>query len=477
MYNLYLFEKQKNEEKQKQCESERQKNYEKRHKKQLIQLTSNYKKRIENFLYEMASHPVIINEPIHDKTKSTKSSLSKNFSFKTFQTDKQRVEAYLKEHYYENEYYNSKQKILKTSKSQICYNTLYQPSMRFKPRNDIERICDCLTANYGKISKEFITKQLNKVSPKAMLVEPKKIENRKSFKEEKEAINVLKSKKDNSHIVKAMTKNYHTKTFFNAASQFMINSNDYDETKEFDLDEMGDRVKSTSATKESLTKSFINFKGMDKTKRRHRYKRRRIQSEIEHLDFNGTEEDEIFDNKERYNSPSLKRIFKLKLPQNPYLEMRNISQKEIGDEKTMNYLKKLSLSPNLVSIDTASSVRTKKRGNVDYTSLKQKYNVEMYNKKDLKLNINPIAYCENSQIFRGGDSEHILIDNELFNKSDLKKISQKVLKKCRFINDKYDKTESTNWSNKGKTMITNGLTVSEFLSRYSLPQIKQNLSS
>ena len=101
MYNLYLFEKQKNEEKQKQCESERQKNHEKRHKKQLIQLTSNYKKRIENFLYEMASHPVIINEPIHDKTKSSKSSLSKNFSFKTFQTDKQRVEAYLKEHYYE----------------------------------------------------------------------------------------------------------------------------------------------------------------------------------------------------------------------------------------------------------------------------------------------------------------------------------------------------------------------------------------
>lgn len=476
MYNLYLFEKQKNEEKQKQYESEKQKKHEKRHQKQLMQLTSNYTKRIENFLYKMASHPVIINEPVHNKTKPTKRFLSKNFSFKNFQTDRQRVEAYLKEHNYENEYYNSKQKSLKTSKSQNCYNTLYQPSMRFKPRNDIERICDSLTANYGKISKEFITKQLNKVSPKPVLLETEKFENMKNFKKEDEVINILKHKKDNSQIVKAMTKNYHMKTFFNAASQFMINSNDYDEIKEFDIDEMSDRVKSTSATKENLTKSFINFKGTGKKKIKNFDKKRRIQNEIENLDFNETEKDEMFYKKDLYNSPSLKRVFKQKLLENPYLKIKNSSEKETGDEKTMNYLKELSLSPNLVSINKVSPIRKKKRDNIDYTSLKQKYSIEMYNKKNLKLNINPIVYCENSQIFRGGDNDHILIDNELFNKNDLKRITQKVLKKCRFINDKYDKTESTS-PNKGKTMITNGLTVREFLSRYSLPQIKHNLST
>ena len=466
MYNIYSYEKRKKEEKERKLNEAKTKRQENKHKKDLDELTTKYKRRIENFLYEMATHPVVLNDPDF-KSKQKRKNLTQNFSFKSFQTDKERLANYLKEHQYENDYYNSKQKKLTTSKSQINYNIIYQPTMRFKPRNDIERIYDSIYANGGKVNNELFVKQLQKVSPKALAVQ-KSNENRRSIidQEKKENINIQKEKKQNSHIVKAITKNYHFKTFFNAASQFLINNSENNEIKQFedDLDS-----KTNKEHRESIIKSFIKLSSVPKKKTK--CKTMRIQNEIEHLDFNDNDDDIRIN-----NSSSVKTIFS-NLPQNPFKRFKKIKT-EKSDDNIMNYLRSISRSPLLGYSDIENTMvktqRNTRRKNVDYTSLQKDFEKEISTKsKKMKLNINPIVYYENPNA-RLNDNDHIIIDNELYDKSDLKHLSKKILTKCKFLNEKYEQDEDVHLSGKGKTMITNGLTVNEFLSKYSLPQIKQN---
>ena len=468
MYNIYSYEKRKKEEKERKLNEAKTKRQEKKHKKDLDELTTKYKRRIENFLYEMATHPVVLNDPDF-KTKQKRKNLTQNFSFKSFQTDKERLANYLKEHQYENDYYNSKQKKLTTSKSQINYNTIYQPTMRFKPRNDIERIYDSIYANGGKVNNELFVKQLQKVSPKALAVQ-KSNENRRTIidQEKKENINIQKEKKQNSHIVKAITKNYHFKTFFNAASQFLINNSENNEIKQFE-DDFDCNSKTNKEHRESIIKSFIKLSSVPKKKTK--CKTMRIQNEIEHINFNDNDDDIKFN-----NSSSVKTIF-ANLPQNPFKTFKKIKT-EKSDDNIMNYLRSISRSPLLGYSDNENTMvktqRNTRRKNVDYTSLQKDFEKEISTKtKKMKLNINPIIYYENPNA-RLNDNDHIVIDNELYDKSDLKQLSKKILTKCKFLNEKYEPNEDLHISGKGKTMITNGLTVNEFLQKYSLPQIKQN---
>lgn len=468
MYNIYSYEKRKKEEKERKLNEAKTKRQEKKHKKDLDELTTKYKRRIENFLYEMATHPVVLNDPDF-KSKQKRKNLTQNFSFKSFQTDKERLANYLKEHQYENDYYNSKQKKLTTSKSQINYNTIYQPTMRFKPRNDIERIYDSIYANGGKVNNELFVKQLQKVSPKALAVQ-KSNENRRTIidQEKKENINIQKEKKQNSHIVKAITKNYHFKTFFNAASQFLINNSENNEIKQFE-DDFDCNSKTNKEHRESIIKSFIKLSSLPKKKTK--CKTMRIQNEIEHINFNDNDDDIKFN-----NSSSVKTIF-ANLPQNPFKTLKKIKT-EKSDDNIMNYLRSISRSPLLGYSDNENTMvktqRNTRRKNVDYTSLQKDFEKEISTKtKKMKLNINPIIYYENPNA-RLNDNDHIVIDNELYDKSDLKQLSKKILTKCKFLNEKYEPDEDLHISGKGKTMITNGLTVNEFLQKYSLPQIKQN---
>lgn len=468
MYNIYSYEKRKKEEKERKLNEAKTKRQEKKHKKDLDELTTKYKRRIENFLYEMATHPVVLNDPDF-KSKQKRKNLTQNFSFKSFQTDKERLANYLKEHQYENDYYNSKQKKLTTSKSQINYNTIYQPTMRFKPRNDIERIYDSIYANGGKVNNELFVKQLQKVSPKALAVQ-KSNENRRTIidQEKKENINIQKEKKQNSHIVKAITKNYHFKTFFNAASQFLINNSENNEIKQFE-DDFDCNSKTNKEHRESIIKSFIKLSSLPKKKTK--CKTMRIQNEIEHINFNDNDDDIKFN-----NSSSVKTIF-ANLPQNPFKTLKKIKT-EKSDDNIMNYLRSISRSPLLGYSDNENTMvktqRNTRRKNVDYTSLQKDFEKEISTKtKKMKLNINPIIYYENPNA-RLNDNDHIVIDNELYDKSDLKQLSKKILTKCKFLNEKYEPDEDLHISGKGKTMITNGLTVNEFLQKYSLPQIKKN---
>jgi len=60
-----------------------------------------------------------------------------------------------------------------------------------------------------------------------------------------------------------------------------------------------------------------------------------------------------------------------------------------------------------------------------------------------------------------------MIDKELFDKSRVDLIANKILKTCNYFHLRSKNTNSVG-SKKGKTMITNGLTVEDFLKKHKL---------
>ena len=75
------------------------------------------------------------------------------------------------------------------------------------------------------------------------------------------------------------------------------------------------------------------------------------------------------------------------------------------------------------------------------------------------------------------DDKYIIINNNIYNKSnkkDMNNLGKIALKKCHFINTKYDDNEKNNLKKgEGKLMITNGLSLNNFLDKYSLPNFRK----
>ena len=112
-------------------------------------LLTNYENRITNFVLKMAHAPIIIKKN-SDKylttreeflAKTSKNILDKKgFTFKSYKTDKERVNEIVK-------HKNDLEKIIpkKKTKSKISQQiTMIQPSMRFTARTDLERVLDVL---------------------------------------------------------------------------------------------------------------------------------------------------------------------------------------------------------------------------------------------------------------------------------------------------------------------------------------------
>jgi len=70
--------------------------------------------------------------------------------------------------------------------------------------------------------------------------------------------------------------------------------------------------------------------------------------------------------------------------------------------------------------------------------------------------------------FKKINDEKIQIDNEIFFKNDIDLISKKVLIRCNFIHPKSKNNNKELRIGDGKLMMTNGLSVSEFVQRYHL---------
>ena len=66
--------------------------------------------------------------------------------------------------------------------------------------------------------------------------------------------------------------------------------------------------------------------------------------------------------------------------------------------------------------------------------------------------------------------EKIYFDGEMFYKSQVDKISKKVLEKCNFISKKSNNNNKKLKAGTGKLMFTNGMSLDDFSTKYKLPK-------
>ena len=169
MYNLYTYEKNNSLKAKEKSEEEKSKKIKLKRKLIISKLSTNYDKRMNNFILNLCSHPIFIKD-YTSKNKNLKLNSPKkykNFSFGGFMTDKNRInllnkEKELSKKYEENIIEEKNKRIYKEKKFQVN-KILIQPRMRFKPRNELERIIevlDLLGKNKGDKKVKKILEQL-----------------------------------------------------------------------------------------------------------------------------------------------------------------------------------------------------------------------------------------------------------------------------------------------------------------------------
>ena len=148
MYNLYIYEKNQSLKDKNKNEEEKSKKIKLKRKAELSKLSSNYDKRMNDFIFNLCYHPIFIKDYTTDKNNNqlNRNQKHKNFSFGGFMTDKNRINLINQEKELNKKYEEktleekNKKKKNKTEKQKI----FIQPRMRFKPRNELERIIEVM---------------------------------------------------------------------------------------------------------------------------------------------------------------------------------------------------------------------------------------------------------------------------------------------------------------------------------------------
>jgi len=113
--------------------------------------------------YAMPSLNTTRQDYINDKNR--KYGGSSKFSFRKYKTDKERLEDLLRvkaENQKHVDFLKEKENV--NQENPKNYYSIVQPTMRYKPRTDIERIyCTVNEYSYGKISKDIVNDQLSKL--------------------------------------------------------------------------------------------------------------------------------------------------------------------------------------------------------------------------------------------------------------------------------------------------------------------------
>ena len=184
MYNLYIYEKNISDREKKKLEEEKNEKLKNKRKKEIDKLTSNYDKRMNNFIISLCHHPIYLkdltnkstSQLIIDEEKSAEKKILmkkkyKNFSFGGFITDKKRVELLNEEkeinkNYEEKIVMNKLKQEAKNEKKRKKDKIILQPRMRFKHRNELERIADVMNLlgeNKNKKKIKNLLDQLKKI--------------------------------------------------------------------------------------------------------------------------------------------------------------------------------------------------------------------------------------------------------------------------------------------------------------------------
>ena len=329
-------------------------------------------------------------------------------------------------------------------------NTIFQPTMRYKPRTDLERVYDILNGyNYNQASRDIIERQLKSINlydykknsineggkeesrilkrprflSKSLQRKTKKRKNVNSlykmnhvyYNPDKSSYKPWQRREDLNTEAYGFLSSYHYKTHFKAAEE--IAESDY---------------KSNNKGNNNLNSVFLLPNLLPKY-----YKPRSIKTEN-----NMEEREDPFkfgeDNSSSENSEDYEDFDK---NYNPIIH----KPKTVGDPKTMEILTKIAFR------------QKKGTGQMDFKNEQEEQKIVRKIKKTGNKN-----YTEDN---------NVIINNKLYYKNtQFDQISHKILEMCNIYSPKSKFNNTVHKSKGGKTMITKGMTVGEFEKKYNIQE-------
>ena len=329
-------------------------------------------------------------------------------------------------------------------------NTIFQPTMRYKPRTDLERVYDILNGyNYNQASRDIIERQLKSINlydykknsineggkeesrilkrprflSKSLQRKTKKRKNVNSlykmnhvyYNPDKSSYKPWQRREDLNTEAYGFLSSYHYKTHFKAAEE--IAESDY---------------KTNNKGNNNLNSVFLLPNLLPKY-----YKPRSIKTEN-----NMEEREDPFkfgeDNSSSENSEDYEDFDK---NYNPIIH----KPKTVGDPKTMAILTKIAFR------------QKKGTGQMDFKNEQEEQKIVRKIKKTGNKN-----YTEDN---------NVIINNKLYYKNtQFDQISHKILEMCNIYSPKSKFNNTVHKSKGGKTMITKGMTVGEFEKKYKIQE-------
>ena len=329
-------------------------------------------------------------------------------------------------------------------------NTIFQPTMRYKPRTDLERVYDILNGyNYNQASRDIIERQLKSINlydykknsineggkeesrilkrprflSKSLQRKTKKRKNVNSlykmnhvyYNPDKSSYKPWQRREDLNTEAYGFLSSYHYKTHFKAAEE--IAESDY---------------KTNNKGNNNLNSVFLLPNLLPKY-----YKPRSIKTEN-----NMEEREDPFkfgeDNSSSENSEDYEDFDK---NYNPIIN----KPKTVGDPKTMEILTKIAFR------------QKKGTGQMDFKNEQEEQKIVRKIKKTGNKN-----YTEDN---------NVIINNKLYYKNtQFDQISHKILEMCNIYSPKSKFNNTVHKSKGGKTMITKGMTVGEFEKKYNIQE-------
>jgi len=329
-------------------------------------------------------------------------------------------------------------------------NTISQPTMRYKPRTDLERVYDVLNGyNYDQASRDIIERQLKSINlydykknslneggkeesrilkrprflSKSLQRKTKKRKNVNSlykmnhvyYNPDKSSYKPWQRREDLNTEAYGFLSSYHYKTHFKAAEE--IAESDY---------------KTNNKGNNNLNSVFLLPNLLPKY-----YKPRSIKTEN-----NMEEKEDPFKFGEDYSSSENSEEYEdFDKNYNPIIH----KPKTVGDPKTMEILTKIAFR------------QKKGPGQMDFKNEQEEQKIVRKNKKTGNKN-----YTEDN---------NVIINNKLYYKNtQFDQISHKILEMCNIYSPKSKFNNTVHKSKGGKTMITKGMTVGEFEKKYNIQE-------
>lgn len=516
MFNLFWQEKldkEKKEQKKLQNISKKEINT---RKLENLNMIDKYNNRVRVFTYEMIDKPIYINDlgsPVENTRKAfleeenSKIKGKKGFVFSSYITEKERLSAM------EFERMKEQQRVIRlTAKKhnideKILLGLIQQPQMRYKPRTDIERIVDTLSANNLILGSE--RKVLNKQLKTMNIGVPFKITaeslSNPYLRQNIQGKNPLLNLNTTTAAYAANLESYLDTLVLQGKGN--IPSDKKLSSTNLHTDFASVKKQSILETRERAKKRFNNKDAKKILKHLHQKthfkastslifdKNLNIPNEYQSIiqQFNNAKSQgnispktSIYEYSEQLKKK--KQVSDLIKPQYKEDMFFPVSQnnfyKQDNDEVDfkLNYNPLIKFEENVVDYNKlrkAKNIFTKEENEEDGEKKASKYpnlvkrlikNSKAKRGKSFKLyNTNDTNIDEMKK-----EDDKVIIDKETINKNETDKIAMKILYKCNYFHKKNKNNDVIHEARKGKTMVTNGMSVKEFEKEYGLEFINYN---